>query len=607
MNIANVTKEKSKARPKEEVILMMIWVISLLLLIGSIKMMDLGISLATDELFLVLELILLFIYPMYLVGKLLPIQWVKFLDEIRSKKIVSTLTIPATIILSGLFVWFLFGSTVNAQFALIDDHEVVEFLGVDKTMSIQEVFPTLITTEVGRLGEFTRYRPIYYIFRILETVTWGNRPALWHAFRIVILFFSLVISWLLIKQYSNWLIAGAICAYTLTYPYWVDIIARLGPSESYAVIGLAIYAAGFYFSLRDREDKVEKALAGASILVGSIVCFGSKENFLLLILPNIYLLCQSVRRQKKHLFIPLIASLAFGLFITADLIVALSRSGVDIYENHVSMSYRLSLVINGFMKPQFFLAISLLVLIIIIVGILALVTHQQRNRRALLAVFLWLLTLTLLYTSQYIFYNGQWPTISRYDFPGMLYIPGVLFVLYWLVNHLEYPQTGNRIKQATTSAVFLAMMCVIILKGYSATLEATNLLTLDSIRFSQQIENISTLLKQQPNRAFVLETSDSHDYEPVFSYAIYLRNNKVENPFFLHFDSNENSAGAELEQALSYQLMNLSYSGNQYYWPLSKLESFHGDCYSLKLSNTKMSPLLDCIQVKKLRQEFEYC
>ena len=56
---------------------------------------------------------------------------------------------------------------INAQFGLIDDHEIIEFIGVDKVYSYQDLGAYLLNISSG-YGE-SRYRPTYYLLRLIET------------------------------------------------------------------------------------------------------------------------------------------------------------------------------------------------------------------------------------------------------------------------------------------------------------------------------------------------------------------------------------------------------------------------------------------------------
>ena len=90
------------------------------------------------------------------------------------------------LIFSVIIVVGIFGRVLSAQWGVIDDHEIIAFLGQDRKLYLHEIFPALKSTEVGDFGSLTRYRPSYFLLRLLECVAWGANPLYWYAFRLVL-------------------------------------------------------------------------------------------------------------------------------------------------------------------------------------------------------------------------------------------------------------------------------------------------------------------------------------------------------------------------------------------------------------------------------------
>ena len=199
---------------------------------------------------------------------------------------------------SLLLVVGVFWQVVNIKWSVIDDHEIIYFLGQDKTLYLNEFSEILSRTEVGNFGSLQRYRPFYYSMRILETVMWGDNPTYWYLFRLGILCVAFLLILTLVSKKLDWLLTFILGAYTLTFPYWVALVGSLGPGETYAVLGLALFMWGAWKFLSDDLKKGEQMKSGVAILCGSIICVGSKENFLLLILPLCYMIWHAVREKK---------------------------------------------------------------------------------------------------------------------------------------------------------------------------------------------------------------------------------------------------------------------------------------------------------------------
>jgi len=91
-------------------------------------------------------------------------------------------------------------------------------------------------------------------------------------------------------------------------------MARLGPQENYAAVGMALYILGYVNTL-ELVHKKDKA-AGSSIhnwillVTGAFIAMGSKENLLVLLVPSMILLIILYRKElldsrKLFFFLPL--------------------------------------------------------------------------------------------------------------------------------------------------------------------------------------------------------------------------------------------------------------------------------------------------------------
>jgi hypothetical protein len=82
--------------------------------------------------------------------------------------------------LSGALSFLLIGRQVyQANWGLIDDHEIFYFPGPDLHLPLTDVWNTLLAkTEVGSLqGHF---RPGYYAVKLIEASLWGGNVHLWY-------------------------------------------------------------------------------------------------------------------------------------------------------------------------------------------------------------------------------------------------------------------------------------------------------------------------------------------------------------------------------------------------------------------------------------------
>lgn len=193
--------------------------------------------------------------------------------------------------------WVL-GPNVEAVFGPIDDHEPLAWMGSGSRVPLTEAWQALLTSEVGQAGSTARFRPVYYVTRVMQGVVLGDNPRLWYACTVAL--FIITVS-ALGYAVARWTTRGLpissvgrrlaveICASVLgvllfaSMPAWAGIATRLGPSEQLALAFAALSILGAT-KLADRAGT-----SGWWWLVVSGGAFGaalSKENFVpILLLP----------------------------------------------------------------------------------------------------------------------------------------------------------------------------------------------------------------------------------------------------------------------------------------------------------------------------------
>lgn len=493
------------------------------------------------------------------------------------------------LLFSSIMVLGIFGRVLTAKWGVIDDHEIVAFLGQDGRLYLSEILPSLKSTEIGDFGSLTRYRPSYYLLRLLECFIWGANPALWYAFRLVILILSVSLFWNFIAHRLGWLSGGMLCAYMLTFFYWEDIIGRLGPGESYAVLGLPIYIWGLLNAFKPYSTNLRYVLSGLAILLGTVVCVGSKENFVLLIISSIYVVIKAFKLKKYFLFLFALGSFLFSLYISIAVMILLANSGIDVYANTTAPLERFSIVLHSLFDIRILFPLAILGSLMVVLGILLLVRKFSIYiRKTLFQALFWFMVIWAVYFSQLIFYNGVWPTGTRYDFPGMLYIPAAIFILYLVAEkiaiekpRLKYPKFIVRFGWIIALALF------VLLRGYAPTIDALEKNVRVTKDFTNHIEQLSSILRLNPESALVLESGNILDYEPIFSYERFLRAYGVQNPLFLRIHGYSPEVVASgLDQSLALKLLDISNQGNNLFQPLSKIKNYQNRCYSLSLSGS---------------------
>lgn len=251
-------------------------------------------------------------------------------------------------VVSAYITWLYFWDLRRLPLGLIDDHEFLNFLGEDGQITWAEIPSLLMSTEVGAWGEGTRFRPGYYLARILQAKFFSVADGAWHEARLLLFFLTLTIIgysfWLVVKALLKTtmisanirlLLSGAATAASVlmasSFRSWGEIIPRLGPSELQvalggAFIGLAVVS---MFTVGDRVRYWALGLLGITLAVTS------KENSVILLVPLVALFALRADFSRAVLAKLLFAggAIAVSGWVALGVALGIDSSGADVYGN----------------------------------------------------------------------------------------------------------------------------------------------------------------------------------------------------------------------------------------------------------------------------------
>jgi len=497
------------------------------------------------------------------------------------------------IILSSALSISMFGENVNARWWVIDDHEIAYFLGSDHTLTLGEIPEKLLNdTEISLYPYSPRFRPVYYIFRLLETWVWGDKPGFWYAFRVLIFAFFVGLFWYLVSQKVGSVIGGFTTFYMASQTYWVDIFGRLGPSECYAAIGLAILGWGVY-----EIYKSNKTIGWWNLLIGTVVCSGTKENFLFLLLPVAYISWDIFKSGGVNFIKAALAicSCAWMAWIGSVVFISARFYGRDVYSNSVGIRDRL------YTLAEVFGRVDVLVLLSICVGLMLLhrsirmktlaLSNISKNTLAIVIIS------TFIYISQIFIYDGDWPVGTRYNFPGVLTGPLLLVVLISLFHKLSFKNTHVQIYIGLTLlGVFGAFLLACFQLYNIAWIRSVSKQNVEkTVAFSREMERLAKTGIQNSEHVLIIQADNPvKDYESIFSYSRFLRFYSAENQIsFLWAGPKPETYNNAYRASLASDLRDLSFygklplmsAGNEYdFTPYSDVDGSDTECILILLS-----------------------
>jgi len=513
-------------------------------------------------------------------------------------------------VVSLVFAASLLFPNFSAKWGLIDDYEIIAFIGNQSSLRFQEIPKILLTrTEVGLPGsKLARYRPAYYLIKLIEAATWGKNPFFWYSFRILLFGISIFIAWRLLQRFFGIVIGGLSCLILLSHSFWADIWSRLGPGEIYCVIGVALYCFGFV-NLWEKRASEKNTLSWLSLTFGALLAMGSKENFLLL-LPITAVLVYRVWRQHRLNALPFILNLllfCFGTFISVAVILSLKNLGTDVYSNPVSPMNRYQILKSGVFSPSQWKIQLPLWLSLFAFGASSvfhfkfyksnrMATEVFEEAKCLLIIELLLI---LLWYSQFVFYNGAWPAENRYDFPGvpardLMYI----FLAYFPIRCLNRNQTYLRLRiisQIMHTGLIGVLVFFFMQFGFRELKIVNHACIVNSEttqKFTKSLSLIVEEVRGNTHTPIIFEIYDVWDYEPVHGMRSYLFNSGVKNHLFLKLENwSEKNFRPGIETVLATELQGLSEKGDksEEFYPIQTIQQ-GSNCFVISFSGDSNLP-----------------
>lgn len=508
------------------------------------------------------------------------------------------------LVLGILGALFLVGPLTEARFSPIDGHQPLELLGPDYRLPLSEVPAAIMSTEVGKPGVALRYRPFYYTVRTLESSIFTDNVRAYYIVRIALFAVMLTgLLWVAISALGR-VLGVALIALTMDFPFWGGIWARLGPGEQYASIGLCLFLFGFVRMFRDVWRKQARTwdVEMAFMCVGLIVAAGSKENCIFLSVP--LALCGlygwRTKQLSKWAMIFAVCSIGYAAAIATSVLLGVLATSSDIHGHSAGSRFEaFSVFVVQFLDPHrstypynriaylnLILRIAL-VTELIAVPVFALIWRFFPDRRQFLRLLAFVGAINafaLIWVAwEILFYSGEWPTGTRYDFPGMLTVP----LIFGSVLVLLRECVGKGARAPITAAVLIvgaslrfsaATPLFPIRDAVEANVKRTR-------QFEGDLTAAARLAQTHPDWPIFVEAGYPADSEPVGTLSTWLHWRHISNRLYLRVQNAEPDAQyTDFQLLLLDRMRKWSAKGDRGYLPLEQAETAHegqGECFSM--------------------------
>jgi hypothetical protein len=510
----------------------------------------------------------------------------------------SAVAVPRRRVIAVLVIVFgvlasiaLIGGLFRSKIGLTDENDLPQYVGTTGHVAFSQIPGLLMEkTEIGQFGQSQRFRPVYYLSRLVETALWGLDGGSWYRWRIAM--FGLVIAaifWLYIE--CTGLVLGTIfTAYTLSFAMWVDIWTRsTGTNEQYATVGSAIYALGAWQFVKRWRAKERLDASSLAMAAGAIIAMGSKENMLILELPLLAALAAGLwyRRLGPISAIALSVAIASGVWIAASIVVYFLGAKVeDIYGNSVH---------GGLFRAKWMMLVYAGALFAAI-GIYAtdralrkLADNEKLKRfRSLTGRYsLYASVIAGGFVFNFIFYTGMVPTGGRYDFPAVLALPALLILLLNGLSEMAGLFGFGLIAKKAAGLVLAIVLVAHTARAPWALPAAVKANVARNSAFDAGLREARRMTREHPQWPIFVKSFSYLDYEIIQAIGFFLIAHGIDNPRYLVYVANPYSESYNAFQSgLDQTLLAESSNGiaSRGYLPLSEgAVPSQGSCFVIIL------------------------
>jgi hypothetical protein len=510
----------------------------------------------------------------------------------------SAVTIPRRHVIAVLVIIFgvlasilLIGGLSRSKIGLTDENDLPQYVGTTGHVAFSQIPGLLIEkTEIGQFGQSQRFRPVYYLSRLVETALWGLDGGSWYRWRIAM--FGLVIAamfWLYVE--CTGIVLGTIfTAFTLSFAMWVDIWTRsTGTNEQYAAFGSAIYAIGAWqFVKRWRADEGLNASCLATA-AGAIIAMGSKENMLILELPLLAALAAGLRYRRlgPASVIALVTAIAFGVWIAVSIVTYFLGAKVeDIYGNSV----------HGRLFGAKWMVLIYAGALLAAIGICAtdfalrkLGDSEKLERFRSLAgrYSLYASVITGGFVFNFLFYTGMIPAGGRYDFPAVLALPALLILLLDGLSEMAGLFGFGLITRKAVGLVLAIVLVAFIARAPWALPAAARANVARNSAFDAGLQEAQRMTREHPDWPIFIKSFNYLDYEVVQALGFFFIAKSINNPRYLVYVANPyGESRSAFQSSLDQSLLAESSKGtiDRGYFPLADaVTPPDGNCFVIVL------------------------
>ncbi|MBA3072567.1 MAG: hypothetical protein FP831_03155 [Anaerolineae bacterium] len=325
-------------------------------------------------------------------------------------------------------------------------------------------------------------------------------------------------------------------------------------------------------------------------MLGTILAIGSKENMIIIIVPEIFLFGLFFRKPFKRNIFPIIMisfSLLMTLWIVLTLFIRIKTNGADFYGNSIGIHERLIFLGEYFAENYLLIMFLGIILITGIIGLNS--TRIKTLKFRFLTLIFGIIGIIFLIVSQQYFYSGSiW---GRYNIPYALFLPFMISLVANFIQNLPYNYNKVLSNLTTVSIGVVIIFFFIHPQNVILLRKISNEYAIITEQFASNLKDIKYFSSTNTDSALVFYgNKPGDDYERIISYIRFLRGDQHLNNIYIYRDPplDYQSSFIRLDASLEKQLALWSESGklDDGIKPISEYYNNPDDCLLISMAET---------------------
>lgn len=345
----------------------------------------------------------------------------------------------------------------GAGFWLIDDHGIVSFsrrLHAPDVPFWSSVYSLILETEVGRFPEVSRFRPVYFVVRVLQSAVLGLNSNAWFLVNAATLFCGVAAFGCALRRFFPSCVVITAMASLASFKFNKDLWARLGPAE------IGAFGASMFFLLGLASLRNNPRGGWFLCCASSALAIGYKENFIFYLVPLGMALMYLLLEKRASLLTFLLLALPLGVALPVGVILfkVLIGDVGHIYRESVSVDGLRFMTLEFLVNSHFAVYAFLWTALCIVYFYHARKSHGH-DKKIFYTICLVLFSVIMVDFGNYFFYQGNISSSSRYAFPyDSLLLIGLLSVLFAVLHYANGKVARNGVALACIAVLF----CMVI-------------------------------------------------------------------------------------------------------------------------------------------------